>query len=102
MKSIYDYGRIMQDAFQKSIERFMDEDFGVTLDGSNYTEEEFHQFKREFINDEFSLVIDGYADVKSDLSDIFFLGAFPTVFLEGIEYIDIVEEIEEDLRNYEY
>lgn len=102
MNSIYDYGRIMQDAFQKSIERFMDEDFGVTLDGSNYTEEEFQQFKREFINDEFSLVIDGYADVKSDLSDIFFLGAFPTVFLEGIEYIDIVEEIEEDLRNYEY
>lgn len=102
MKSIYDYGRIMQDAFQKSIERFMDEDFGVTLDGSNYTEEEFQQFKREFINDEFSLVIDGYADVKSDLSDIFFLGAFPTVFLEGIEYIDIVEEIEEDMRNYEY
>lgn len=47
-------------------------------------------------------MIDGWTDVKSELCEIFFLGAFPTVFLEGIEYIDIVEEIEESLRNYEY
>ena len=45
MKSIYDYGRIMQDAFKQSIERLMDETFGVTLDGSDYTEEEFQQLE---------------------------------------------------------
>lgn len=92
----------MQNAFQQSIECLMDEKFGVSLDGADYTEEEFQQFKRELINDEFSLVVDGAADIKSELSEISFLGAFPTVFLEGIEYVEIVEEIEEKMRDYEY
>lgn len=102
MKSIKQYGKIIQDAFSNAIDKMIyDHDFCVSLDGEDYTEEDFQRFIREL--DDFTDCIDGMVENKDELDRITFMGAFPLAFTEGQEFEDVIEEIDQSIQDeYEY
>ena len=89
MKSIKEYGRIMQDAFKQAVW----EDFEcVSLGNDEYTLEDVIRFNEESNKEIFDLVIDGEADTVEEIGNILFLGGFGMCFEESKEYEDIYKE----------
>lgn len=98
LPSIKTYGKIMQSAFESCSPC---SDYCTYLDCSEFTEEDFVLFLKEFNEEKFHLTIDGYAETLDELEDITFLGEFILCFEEGQKYREDIKKIYKEQENEE-
>lgn len=80
MKSIKEYGKIMQDAFKSAVWSGFD---CVSLSNNDYTQKDVERFNKESEEPIFDLCIEGGMETADEIDDITFLGGFGLCFRES-------------------